>query len=490
MILLSLTSTFHAQQPQPKEMILARPRPVPVPDLTGKTLQQVRAEAVVPGTGQPLFASISPQGPENGVVVTQAPKARTPVVPGSTRLLLTMEAPKPTAFQAFLHQIASPETKTARVPQLQGDTRDVASRLLEAAHLRASFTGDTGGTVVQQYPPAGKPATPWSTVIVTLAIPEVIVPSLYGMTLEQAKYRLMENSLQIGKIEGENTSGSTVTSQYPPAGTHEPPGTQVAVTITPAQEPAQAPEPSIYVPNLEKMSRSDAESALAKVGLRTGNVKGPNTGFVSDQRPGVGNVVDVETAVDFTLSLPMVVVPDVMSDNEAVATNSLKSFGLRSKILRAKDWDAKLQHVVVTQDPSAGNSVDVGSEITLFLGNLTPPPPAWKSVSRRVVSALPLAPWWMWLVVGLPLGAVGAGMVKKIVAQRPQPAALTSGAQCTLSPSRGVAAIRVGEHDGPKVQFRVGLRDRDSVARCRVGRGPAVRRKEVNGNGGQRGRND
>jgi len=183
-MVLSWTSTFRAQQPRSEEMILARPRPVRVPDFTGKTLQQVRAEAVVTGTAQPLFVSISPQGPENGVVVTQAPKARTPVVPGLTRLFLTMETPKLSAFQAFVHQIASPEAKTARVPQLQGDTRNVASSSLEAARLKASFTGDTEGTVVQQYPAAGAPAPLGSTVIVTLAIPQVVVPSLYGMTLD------------------------------------------------------------------------------------------------------------------------------------------------------------------------------------------------------------------------------------------------------------------------------------------------------------------
>jgi beta-lactam-binding protein with PASTA domain len=472
MIVLSLTSAFHAQQPRPEEMILARPRPVPVPVFTGKTLRQVRTEAVVPGTAQALFASISSQGPETGVVATQAPKAGTPVVPGLSRLFLTMEAPKPSPFQAFVHQIASPQAKTARVPQLQGDTRDAASSSLETARLRPSFIGDAGGTVVQEYPTAGTAVPPESTVIVTLAIPPVSVPSLHGMTLEQATSKLREDSFQI-RIEGENTSGGTVTSQYPPAGTPEPPGTQVTVTITPAQQPAQAPVPPIYVPNLEKMSRSDAESELAKVNLRTGMVKGPSTGFVSDQRPGVGSLVDPETAVSFTLSLPMVVVPDVMGDNEADATNSLKSFRLRAQIVRAKNWDAKSQHVVVTQTPSAGNNADVGSEITLVLGNLAPPP----SLLSRVLSALPLAPWWMWLVVGLPLGVVGAGVLKKIVGPRSDFSQSTPAAQCTLTATRATATIRLGRHGVPNVQFTLGLRNGEGVARYRIGREPEVRRK-------------
>lgn len=221
MIVLSWTSLFQAQQKQPNAMVLARPIPVPVPDFTGKTLPQVHSEAVVPGRGQQLFVIIRSQGPDNGVVATQAPKPGTPVVPGSTRLFLTMAAPKPTAYQAFLHQLATPQTKTTRVPKLVGGTRDIASRNLEVAHLKASFTGE-GGTVVQQYPPDGTEVPLGSLVTVTLGIPEVVVPSLYGMSLEQASDKLKENSLHTGKIEGENTPGSTVSSQYPPPGAQEP----------------------------------------------------------------------------------------------------------------------------------------------------------------------------------------------------------------------------------------------------------------------------
>jgi len=84
--------------------------------------------------------------------------------------------------------------------------------------------------------------------------------------------------------------------------------------------------------------------------------------------------------------------------------------------------DAKAQHVVVRQAPPAGNSVDVGSAITLLLGNLTAPPSAWKGLPDRLISALLLAPWWMWLVIGLPGGAVRAVVIKKTARPGPQTA--------------------------------------------------------------------
>jgi hypothetical protein len=208
--------------------------------------------------------------------------------------------------------------------------------------------------------------------------------------------------------------------------------------------------------------------------------------LVSDQQPRAGTIVQAEATVDFTLSLPTVVVPDVMNDTEAVATSSLENFGLVPKVSRAKTWDVKAQHVVVKQDSAPGNTADVGSPVMVILGNLMPPRPAWKSALVRVAAALPLAPWWVWLGIGLPLGAIGAGVVKTVILQKPQihrtrmpPAA----AQCTLKPASAEPRLRVGSHGDPKVQLTITLRDRESVARYRVGLEPAVRRREVNRNG-------
>jgi len=273
LITLLWTATLRAQTQQ--MIARVRPQTVPVPDFTGKTLPQVQAEAAVPGTAKPLFLGIYPQGPAAGVVASQTPAAHTPVIPGSTRLLLTLDTPKPSALQTFLNQIASPRQKAARVPRLDGDSREVASRLLEAARLKANFIGDMGGVVTQQSPPAGNSVEPGSTVIVTLALPQVIVPSLYGMTLAQATQKLEESSLERGTIDGENTEGSTVTSQSPTAGTHVPPGTPVATTITPAQPSVPQPVPSVFVPNLAKMSGREAAGCASKCGAANRSGEGP-----------------------------------------------------------------------------------------------------------------------------------------------------------------------------------------------------------------------
>lgn len=481
MIALLWTSALCAQSMQMSA--IARPQTVPVPDFTGKTLQQVQAGAVVPGTAKPLFLGIYPQGPADGVVASQTPAAHTPVVPGSTRLLLTLDAPKPSAFQTFLQQIVPSQQKRVRVPQgvrvppLDGDSRDAASRVLEAARLRATFTGDMGGVVTQQSPPAGNVVEPGSTVIVTLALPPVIVPSLFKMTLVQATQTLEEASLARGTIDGENTEGSTVMSQSPTAGTHVPLGTPVAVTMTPAEQPVAPPVPPVFVPNLAKMSSDEAAAALESVRLRTGQVKGPSTGFVSDQTPTAGNMVEAGTSVDFTLLAATVVVPDVMKDSEAVAKDRLKIFGLEPKISHAEDWNANAVHVVMEQRPSAGTSVEVGSAIDVVIGNVAGPPLGRKEVQGEPVPTWQLVPWWMWLVIGVPVGVVGAKVIGKIVGRTPPRVPPAPPAVCTLTATRVVAKTPVGSNGGPTVRFTLGLRDRGNVGQCRVEGEPVVRRK-------------
>jgi beta-lactam-binding protein with PASTA domain len=495
-----------AQQPQPREMMaMVQQKPVAVPDFKGKTLQQVQAEAVVPGSTKPLFVGIYPQGPTGGVVASQTPAAHTPVVPGATRLLLTLDTPKPSPLQSILQQFVPQSKKMEQVPQLYGDNRDVAARLLETARLKANFTGDTGGVVAQQSPPAGSSVEPGSTVTVTLALPQVIVPRLYRMTLAQATQTLEKYSLQRGNVYGENTDASTVASQSVPAGTHVPPGTSVGVTLVapapvqppvpqpvqpqvpqpvppqvpqpaPPQVPQPAPsdgqqtEPQVVVPNLTKMSSNQAAAVLASVGLLRGQVTGPSTGLVSDQTPIAGSMVAADTPVNLTLAAATVVVPALMQESQDIAEDRLKVFGLKSNFSRAENWKANAVHVVVDQTPSAGTSVDVGSTVDVVIGDVPPPPST--------------VPGWVWLVVGVPLGGVIAIAIRKMIVRPPrspepreEPKPPTPLATCTLAAKKVTANTSIGNNTGPKVRFTLGLRDRVSAAQYRINGEPAVRRK-------------
>jgi len=313
-IVLSVALPMLAQKPPekpsqkqlPKQYMMVQ-HSVTVPDFTGKALQQVKDEAVVPGSQTPLFLGIYPHGPTDGVVATQTPEAHTPVIAGTTRLLITLDAPRPTAFQTILQQFAIHQKTMTQVPLLDTDSRDVASRAIEDANLLANFTGEEAGVVVQQYPPAGTSVETRSTVAVTLALLDVVVPSLFGKTLAAATQSLTDNSLQLKGTYGDSADGSTVTSQSLLAGTHVPRGTALEITLSAPpviSEPQQQlpTPPQVVVPNLAKMNSKLASATLGNVALKIGHMSGPSTGHVTNQVPAAGTIVDSGTSVDFNLA--------------------------------------------------------------------------------------------------------------------------------------------------------------------------------------------
>lgn len=253
-----------------------------VPDFRGQTLQQVNAANIVAGSNQPLFASIDPQGPSDGIVEAQKPAAGSRVVAGASQLLLVLEAQTP---------------QTVKVPDVEGQNQASATALLAGANLSSVIRGDSSGVVALQSPAAGQSVAPGSEVTITFALPQVTVPLLVGKTLSEATQSLNAASLQVGAVDGQNADNSIVSDQSPPAGTEVEPGTAVGLTVTgPYVAPAQ-----VYVPSLIKMTSDQAMQALNSVGLRIGPISGAPNGRVSTQNPAPGVQVSAGSGVSFSL---------------------------------------------------------------------------------------------------------------------------------------------------------------------------------------------
>jgi beta-lactam-binding protein with PASTA domain len=482
---------------------------VPVPDFKGKTLQQVRDLAVVPGTKTALFATIVPEGAQDGVVATQTPAAHTPVYPGQSRLLITLEARKPSALETFLQGIINAQAeqaKPAQVPDVSGRNADTARRLIEAAGLRARVTGDSGGVAAQQSPAAGRTARAGSTVTVTLALPPTVAPSLYGLHLAQATAALDKSYLRVGDVLGEDGDRATVRSQTVPAGTEVPRGSSIGVALyTPPQEkppqqqppPVQQPTgtpplpeqppaqqlpappqqpPQVFIPSLLKLNRAQAIDVLTSLKLQPGTITGPATGIVNGQSPEAGNLVDPGTTVGFSLAMPPVIVPSVLQEIQTGAEARLKIFSLVPNTSRAADWKAAASHVVVEQSPQAGTTVDAGSTVSIVIGNLVqPPPPSWWS----------RLPVWTWPAAAVVLALLGLAAWK--IPRHPssgqplprlthEPAA-PAVATCTLTPRPAEAEIRTGDSDGPALRFKLKLHDREAAGQTVTHNEPAITRK-------------
>lgn len=97
----------------------------------------------------------------------------------------------------------------------------------------------------------------------------ITVPSLYGMTLRQAQLAILQEGLQLGKIQFascDSIAEEAIIGQNPPAGTSVRIGTPIHLTL--CRDTSQ----SIEVPNLLYRSVSDAQQILLQYNLQLGEV--------------------------------------------------------------------------------------------------------------------------------------------------------------------------------------------------------------------------
>jgi len=452
----------------------------------------VQAKAVVPGTNRPLFASIDPQGPSDGVVASQTPAAGTPVYPGRSRLLITLETPKPSALQTFLQGLVNAQEQQNRqtqVPYLTGKTAEAAKPLAEAARLRLHVIGEVGGLVAQQSPPAGRSVRVGSIVTVTLALPQTVVPSLIGLRLSEITSILEKSYLRLGDVSGQNSDGATTNFQTVPAGTEVPRGTPIGITLytppsspqpQPAQNPDQTPQAPpdrrVDVPSLLTLTRDQAINVLTSTNLKPGRITGPAAGIVNDQSP-VGILVDPGSTVDFSLALPPVIVPLVLQDSQSVAESRLRTFSLVPLFRQSADWEPTVTHIVIKQVPDAGATVDAGSSVTIYIGNATPPPNWWEKL-----------PIWKWPASAAVLGLLVFGTWRLVPRPPPNPPLTDTGASngthsvsplatCTLTPHRAEAHIRIADGRSPILHFKLTLHRRPAEGQYTIDEEPAISRE-------------
>ena len=112
------------------------------------------------------------------------------------------------------------------------------------------------------------------------------IPSLEGLTREEAQERLAGSGLTLGEVSeapSDSTPTGTVVEQDPQAGTSAQLETPVNITLSSGPQ-------RVAVPDLTGLSLSEAEPALSKVGLKLGRQdEAPNNavpaGAVVEQNP-------------------------------------------------------------------------------------------------------------------------------------------------------------------------------------------------------------
>ncbi len=193
------------------------------------------------------------------------------------------------------------------------------------------------------------------------------VPSVVGMTQEEATQTLADAGFEVGEISYEYDSDvaeGLVISQSPKAETTQAEGTEIDLVISQGTE-------MVEVPNLSGMTAEEAREALQEVGLT------PSAGtatysdsvkedLVAGQSIAAGESVEKGTTVEYYLSLGSegTEVPNVVGKTQGSATTTLKNAGFEVTVEeRTSDQSAG---IVIEQTPSSGRYKE-GSTVNIVV---------------------------------------------------------------------------------------------------------------------------
>ncbi|MFJ4363581.1 Stk1 family PASTA domain-containing Ser/Thr kinase [Streptomyces chartreusis] len=195
------------------------------------------------------------------------------------------------------------------------------------------------------------------------------VPPLLSKTEAQARDRLEDAGLDVGKVEraySDTVKRGTVISTDPGTGARIRQNDSVKLVIS------QGPE-TVKVPDIEGYPLAKARTELKESGLQPGMVKREfnddvTRGSVLSADPGTGTEVRSGSAITLIVSKGSPVdVPDVTGEDPADARAELEEAGLKVKIASARvnsEFDAGQ---VAQQSPAEGKQAAEGDTVTLTL---------------------------------------------------------------------------------------------------------------------------
>jgi beta-lactam-binding protein with PASTA domain/tRNA A-37 threonylcarbamoyl transferase component Bud32 len=303
-----------------------------------------------------------------GVVIRTDPPAGTEVERGS-----------------FVAVFESAGVEEFTIPQVEGETEEVARALIEAqgfavGRVEYTLTEDIPEqTVISQSPSSGTPAAAGSLVdlIVSRGPFSVEVPDVSGMSAENAQLELAQAGFSNVATETEyspDIAAGFTTRTEPAAGRSV--GRDDTITVFVSEGPEPATVPSFVGRSLGSATAlaEDANLVLVDDGEVDVSAASGLVGVVAEQNPKSGDTVDAGTEVRVKIGvLRKVNVPDFSGQTQAQAEATAADAGLSAVFVgEVEVGDPNLVGKVVDQDPAAGVSIDDGSSVGLFLGSAPP----------------------------------------------------------------------------------------------------------------------
>lgn len=283
----------------------------------------------------------------------------------------------------------NPQDRYASAEEMRRDLTRVASgRMVEAPVARGaadetSVMPVVGGVANSRVRPAPRKKNPWPWIALVAGLlivglgsawafglldttPKVVVPSVIGMTENEAIDALTSVELEVGPIDrkfSEEPSG-TVLSQTPEPDVALPVGGQVKLTVSKGKE-------LIGMPDFSGMTQADAIKAIRDAGFELDTIqpeynKDVPEGQVFKQDPAPGANVPSGSLVTLYISkgTQLVKVPDVVNKKQGDAKVELEKAGFAVKVVDESS-DTVATGLVIRQTPDGGVSVEAGTQITI-----------------------------------------------------------------------------------------------------------------------------
>ncbi|MEV5432343.1 Stk1 family PASTA domain-containing Ser/Thr kinase [Streptomyces sp. NPDC052701] len=268
------------------------------------------------------------------------------------------------------------DNSTVPTPSFVGETQATAKRLAKNAELKLSFTekpceDQSSGKICEQNPDAGTEVKKGFTVelVVSTGAPKVTVPSVTGLSLDEAKEKLEGDKYQFD-VETETRESpedpGTVLEQNPTTGEEVEKGTTITLTVARAEERATVPD----------VAGKSCDEAKAQ--MTANDLVGQCTEQETDDANQAGKVISTtpqaNQQVDKNSTVQIVIgkakqqqkasVPEVRLRTVAQARQILQQAGFTNIQINGPGDD---NAVVTQQDPQPGTEVENpgGQAITL-----------------------------------------------------------------------------------------------------------------------------
>ena len=280
---------------------------------------------------------------------------------------------------------AGPQGETIAVPDVTNMTQELAIQILQGEGFLANPIPETNdeieaGIVLRTDPAAGEDAEVGSIVdlYVSSCPAEVPVPPLVGLTLGEAEDALEDAGLILGVVTRRADAlaePDVVLEQSPLPGVQVGGGAPVNLVVSTGPE-------VVIIPDVVGATPLEATNELLDLGLR------PRVNEEFSETVPAGEVIrtdppaGTEAVVGDTVLVVVsdgptpVQVPTLIGLTENQARNALTNLGLVPNVSNSRQpvADPAQDGLVVSQIPTAGNTVPKGTTVTIVLGQYQAPP--------------------------------------------------------------------------------------------------------------------